>query len=210
MRKVLYYLYQYSGLVYRFIHRKICHFVTWYKMTCLCKEFNNFYTAGIPYIEISRRRGGIIIIGDNFSMNNGMANNQIGYGNTPCVLIANNGEIVIGNNVGISQASLIAYNGKIRLGNHTILGGGVKIYTTDFHPIDYSLRRNYASNVSSMQCADVSIGEDSFIGAGSIILKSVTIGDRVIIGAGSVVTKSIPSNSIAAGNPCRVIRTLDT
>ena len=53
--------------------------------------------------------------------------------------------------------------------------------------------------------APVKIGSDCFIGAGSIILPGVTIGDNVIIGAGSVVTKSIPDNSIAVGNPARVI-----
>ena len=182
--------------------------ITWCKLSCLCKEFHDFYTAGIPYIEVSRRRGGVIKIGRNFSMNNGMANNQIGFGKTPCSLIVNNGEILIGDEVGISQSSLVAYNGKIEIGNNTILGGGVKVYTTDFHAIDYTLRRNYNSNIASMKCADVVIGKDCFIGAGAIILKGVTIGDRTIVGAGSVVSKSISSDCIAAGNPCRVIKTI--
>ena len=57
--------------------------------------------------------------------------------------------------------------------------------------------------------ANVTIGNDVFIGAGSIILPGVTIGDRVVIGAGSIVSKDIPSDSLAVGNPARVIKPLD-
>lgn len=57
--------------------------------------------------------------------------------------------------------------------------------------------------------SNVKIGNNVFLGAGSIILMGVTIGDDVIIGAGSIVTKDIPSNSVAAGNPAKVICTLD-
>ena len=54
--------------------------------------------------------------------------------------------------------------------------------------------------------ADVKVGNNCFVGYGSILLPGVTIGDEVIVGAGSVVTKDVPSNSIVAGNPARVIR----
>lgn len=57
--------------------------------------------------------------------------------------------------------------------------------------------------------APVSIGNDVFIGKGAIILPGVDIGSRVIVAAGSVVSKSVPENSVVAGNPARVIRTLD-
>lgn len=60
------------------------------------------------------------------------------------------------------------------------------------------------------RAANVVIGNNVFIGAGSIVLPGVHIGSRVIIGAGSVVTKDIPENSVAVGNPCKVICTLDT
>ena len=58
--------------------------------------------------------------------------------------------------------------------------------------------------------ARVKIGSDVFVGAGTIILPGVTIGNRCIIGAGSVVTRDIPENSVAAGNPCRIIGTYDS
>ncbi len=55
----------------------------------------------------------------------------------------------------------------------------------------------------------VKIGSNCFIGWGSVILKGVTIGDNCIIGAGSIVTRDIPDNSVAAGNPCKVICSFD-
>lgn len=54
----------------------------------------------------------------------------------------------------------------------------------------------------------IKIGDNVFIGNNAVILPGVTIGDNVVIGAGSVVAKSIPANSVAAGNPCRVIRSI--
>lgn len=59
------------------------------------------------------------------------------------------------------------------------------------------------------RAANVVIGNNVFVGAGSVILPGVYIGNRVIIGAGSIVTKDIPDNSVAAGNPARVICTID-
>lgn len=63
--------------------------------------------------------------------------------------------------------------------------------------------------LSKVRVANVEIGNEVFVGAGSIILPGVHIGNRVIIGAGSVVTKDIPDNSVAAGNPARVICSIE-
>ena len=69
---------------------------------------------------------------------------------------------------------------------------------------------NEVEKMRSSQLADMSvpvtIGEDCWIGGGAILCPGVTVGDRCIIGAGSVVTKDIPSDSIAVGNPAKVIR----
>lgn len=63
--------------------------------------------------------------------------------------------------------------------------------------------------IGKTRAANVKIGNDVFIGASTIVLPGVTIGNRVVIGAGSVVTKNIPDNSVAVGNPARVICTVD-
>lgn len=65
------------------------------------------------------------------------------------------------------------------------------------------------SFLGKTRAANVTIGDDVFVGAGSIILHGVHIGNRVIIGAGSIVTKDIPANSVAAGNPAKVICDID-
>lgn len=109
--------------------------------------------------------------------------------------------------VGINQAAICAMGADITIGNHTLLGGGVKIYSFDFHSLNYLDRKDYkVADRANRKYAPVKIGEDCFICAGTIIQKGVTIGDRTIIGAGSVVTKGIPADCIAGGNPVRVIK----
>ena len=170
-------------------------------------QCNSYRIVGVPYIKVSG--GGRVVLGNNIEINNGMMVNQIGY-NIPCVFRAEDGgSIVIGENVGMSQATLVAKNVDITIGNYVKLGGGVKIYTTDFHCIDFMKRRDSKVDMKDRKCAPVSIGDDCFIGAGTIILKGVTIGARSIIGAGSVVTKDIPEDCIAAGNPCKIIRQVE-
>ncbi|MBE6692234.1 MAG: sugar O-acetyltransferase [Ruminococcaceae bacterium] len=88
----------------------------------------------------------------------------------------------------------------IYVGDYTMFGPNVVIATAG-HPILPELReQGYQYN------APVHIGKNCWLGAGVIVLPGVTIGDNVIIGAGSVVTKDIPSNVVAVGNPCRVMR----
>lgn len=79
-----------------------------------------------------------------------------------------------------------------------MFGPAVTIATVG-HPIHPGLREY-------MYCDHVTIGNNCWIGANSVICPGVTIGDNTVIGAGSVVTKDIPANCVAAGNPCKVIR----
>ena len=88
----------------------------------------------------------------------------------------------------------------IYIGDYTMFGPNVTIATAG-HPILPELRQKGLQY--NMQ---VHIGKNCWIGAGAIIMPGVTIGDNVVIGAGSVVTKDIPSNVVAVGNPCRVMR----
>ena len=168
-------------------------------------EHKKYRIVGTPIIEISGN--GKIVFGDNIQMNNGLLDNQIGY-NTPCIFRAENGSITIGENVGLSQTTMVAKDTDISIGNNVKLGGGVKIFTTDFHSLDYNERRNVEDDLKHRKYASITIGDDCFIGAGVVILKGVTIGARSVIGAGSVVVKSLPSDCIAAGNPCKVIKVL--
>ena len=88
----------------------------------------------------------------------------------------------------------------IYVGDCTMFGPNVTIATAG-HPIDPTLRqRGLQYNMP------VHIGKNCWFGAGAIVMPGVTIGDNVVIGAGSVVTRDIPSNVVAVGNPCRVMR----
>lgn len=92
----------------------------------------------------------------------------------------------------------------VEIGDNVMFGPLVQIYAVN-HPVDAKERMEY-----KMIGLPVKIGNKVWIGGGAIILAGVTIGDNTTIGAGSVVTKSIPANVFAAGNPCRVIRRLKT
>ena len=90
----------------------------------------------------------------------------------------------------------------IKMGNNVFLGPSVQIYTA-FHPVDASQR------IKGPELAlPVIIGDNVWIGGSVVICAGVTIGNNTTIGAGSVVVKDIPENVLAAGNPCRVIRNL--
>lgn len=91
---------------------------------------------------------------------------------------------------------------KVVIGSRTLLGPNVQVYTAT-HPLDH---RERATGLEFAK--PVVIGEDVWIGGSTVICPGVTIGDRSVIGAGSVVTKDIPADVMAAGNPCRVIRSL--
>lgn len=166
-------------------------------------EYENYRIVGTPILEISGN--GKIVFGNNIQMNNGLLDNQIGY-NTPCIFRAENGSITIGEDVGLSQTTMVAKDADISIGNDVKIGGGVKIYTTDFHSLNFKERRNVEDDFRYRKSASITIEDDCFIGAGVIILKGVTIGARSVIGAGSVVVKSLPPDCIAAGNPCKVIK----
>lgn len=91
----------------------------------------------------------------------------------------------------------------IYVGDYTMFGPNVTVATAG-HPIDPELRSGaYQYNMP------VHIGRNCWLGAGVVVLPGVTIGDNTVIGAGSVVTKDIPPNVVAVGNPCRVLREIN-
>lgn len=91
---------------------------------------------------------------------------------------------------------------RIEMGDNVMLGPRVSLYTAS-HPIDKDVR-----SALYEFSKPIKIGNDVWIGGGTTVNPGVTIGSNVVIGSGSVVTKDIPSNVVAAGNPCKVIRTI--
>lgn len=110
--------------------------------------------------------------------------------------------IEIGNRCapGMSSSCYIQARNGIIFGSNVRIGPGVGIISSGHNLNDYD---------SHIQAPPIKIGNNVWIGMNAVIMPSVTIGDNVVVGAGSVVTSDIPSNSIAAGNPCRVVKEKD-
>lgn len=112
-----------------------------------------------------------------------------------------------GTNIELGEGTYINFNcnfvddTKIIVGKNCMFGPAVTIATVG-HPINPNYRRY-------MYADPVKIEDNCWIGAGSIICPGVTVGENSVIGAGSVVTKDIPANSVAVGNPCKVLRTIN-
>ena len=100
-----------------------------------------------------------------------------------------------------SNHNLVILDGaKVIFGDNVFIGPNCSFYTPE-HPIDVELR-----NSGLEYARPIKVGSNVWFGGNVTVLSGVTIGDNVVIGAGSVVVKNIPSNVIAVGNPCRVIK----
>ncbi|NVO20122.1 MAG: acyltransferase [Bacteroidetes bacterium] len=137
-----------------------------------------------------------IMFGDNCTIRSDQTSNQIGV-NHKCILSTHKkGAILrIGNNCGLSGVSIGAAM-EISIGNNVLFGANVIVTDWDWHE----------DRIDS-QPAPVIIHDNVWIGVNSTVLKGVTIGENSIIGANSLVVKDIPANVIAGGNPCKVLRT---
>ena len=91
---------------------------------------------------------------------------------------------------------------KVTIGSNVFFAPGVQLYTAT-HPLDAELRKTLENALP------IIIGDDCWVGGNSVICPGITIGNGCVIGAGSVVTKNIPANSLAVGNPAKVIRKLN-
>jgi len=122
--------------------------------------------------------------------------------------------IHIGNNVSINMNCTFVDCNRITIGNNVLIASNVQIYTAA-HPVERAerLTPDWQQGSGEYFCRTfalpVTIEDGCWIGGGVIIVPGVTIGKGSVIGAGSVVTKNIPPDSLAVGNPCRVIRKLN-
>jgi len=161
----------------------------------------NLSVKGFLKVLVTRR--GKVVIGDHLSLNSGDHYNVIGR-QQKCIFWVE-GILTIKDNVGMSASAIIC-NHEITIGNNVVMGGNIVIYDTDFHSLDAAKRNNHKEDRVNARWAPVNIKDNVFIGAHSTILKGVTIGENSIVGACSVVTKSIPANEIWGGNPATLIK----
>jgi acetyltransferase-like isoleucine patch superfamily enzyme len=111
-------------------------------------------------------------------------------------------DIRVGRKVFINQCCTLYDMGGVDIADHVMIGPNVNIITTG-HPLEPSKRRAY------VEAKPIVIEKNVWIAAGATIIGGVTIGENSVIGAGSVVTKDVPANAFVAGAPSKVIRLLE-
>jgi len=148
----------------------------------------------LPYIVNS----GVIVIGDNVQLSG-----------KPCFAFSTqifpSPSVMIGDNTFIGhQTAFMAAKG-ISVGNDCFIAGGVRFSDNDGHPLDHVDRKNHLPPKKE-DVKEIHVGNDVWIGSNAVILKGVTVGDRAIVGANAIVTKDVPSDTIVAGNPAKIIK----
>jgi acetyltransferase-like isoleucine patch superfamily enzyme len=185
----------------------VCFWTSWSRLIFAlhgCRVAQGLKVDGRLIIRTALKGG--ITIGRNFKVDTRRLSNLVGLKGSSILCCYGNGRIAIGDNSGMS-AAVLSSRSEIRIGNHVMLGGNVRIFDHDFHSLDPTDRRDPDRDKLNCRTAPVVIGDDVLVGADAIILKGVRIGARSVIGAGAVVTlPDIPSDSIIAGNPARVVR----
>ena len=152
---------------------------------------------GLPHVRTSSSSK--VLIGDACVFRSSPGSNLIGINRRCVVFVDTNANLIIGKGSGFSGTVIGCFD-KIILGSNVRCGANTLITDSDWHPGD--------SRVGPSK--PIEIGDNVWLGVDVKVLKGVTIGNNAVIGAGSIVVSDIPTNAIAAGNPCRVIRIMET
>ena len=196
---------------------KICSslYIGWNKIYFFLNNIKygkNFRVFNHLYFKI--HVGALVQIGNNCTIMSGAGLNPLSRNIKTCIYVGKKATLKLGNDVGISSSTLWVKE-SVSIGNSVAIGADCIIMDTDAHNLDWKIRcseetNEYGESVDMVTAASapIVIEDNVLVGARCIILKGVTIGARSIIGSGSIVTKDIPSDCIAAGNPCKVIKSI--
>lgn len=155
---------------------------------------------GLPRIRL--HPSSTLEIGDHVRLISRYQLNAVGEQQRVIIWVGPAGRIAIGDGSGISHATIVCLQ-EIEIGRRVLIGGGVRIFDSDFHVLPQA--RPSARNPATRP---VKIEDDAFVGAYATILKGATIGRGAVIGAGSVVTAHVPAYEVWAGNPARRIESV--
>lgn len=114
----------------------------------------------------------------------------------------------IGDNVGIGWQTTIAVGTKVLIGNNVRIAGRCALFGYSGHPLDAKDRAAGYPDLNN-QTGDITLEDDVWLGSNVSVHKGVTIGSGTVVATGSVVTKSLPRDVIAAGNPAKIIRSIN-
>lgn len=158
---------------------------------------------GMPIIQ--KHRDSQIRFGPYLQLRSSARSNPLGA-NRPVILATWRAEAVleIGERFGMTGGTICTAE-RVSIGHRVTVGANTTIMDTDFHPLDPVQRRQHPEAAST---APVTIEDDVFIGLQCLILKGVTLGQGCVVGAGSVVTRDVPAGAIVAGNPAKVVGSL--
>ena len=143
--------------------------------------------SGIPYV--AKGRDSQIRLGMNTIVNSRERINPLALDHAATFITYDGASISIGNNCALSGAIIIAKT-SIEIGDNTMIGANVRIYDTDFHPVDPVLRRQHSTE--GARSKPIRIGSNVLVGCHAHILKGVTIADNAVVPAGFVVRKDFP------------------
>jgi acetyltransferase-like isoleucine patch superfamily enzyme len=162
------------------------------------KTGSNVVFFGYTKFILSKRS--FLRIGNGVVFRSSRFSNLIGL-NRGCIitLMSDEAELTIGNHSGFSGTVIGCYS-KIELGNNVRCGANTLITDSDWH----------VNDSRSSKPAPIIIEDNVWLGTNVTVLKGVRIGKNSVIGAGSLVSRDIPENVVAAGSPCKVIRSLDS
>lgn len=161
----------------------------------------------MAHCTIITGKNSLVSIGKNFRLVSSKLINPLSR-DTTCICVSDGASLQIGDDCGMSSPTIWVRK-SIKIGNHVNFGGGCVLLDSDAHSINYIHRRDGIIDMANRIDKEIIIDDDVLIGANTIVLKGVHIGARSVIGAGSVVTKDIPADSIAAGNPVKVIKKIN-
>ena len=149
-------------------------------------------------VKVKTNKSAKIVLGSDIVFRSRMFSNYMGI-NRSCsiAMMKDSAKLEIGQATGFSGTAIGCFE-NIKIGRNVMFGANTLVTDSDWHEDDF---RSGGSR-------PVLICDNVWIGYGAIILKGVEIGENSVIGAGSIVTSSIPANVVAAGNPCRIVKHL--
>ena len=148
---------------------------------------------------------GEIRIGEGCRIQSGFAGNPVGGGSRMSLWVGKEGRLRLGDRVGLSNSTIVCMRSVV-IEDDVYLGGGSRIYDTDFHSVR-AQERGRPGNPGT-RTAPVQLRRRAFVGGHSTLLKGVTVGEEAVVGAGSVVRTDVPDGQIWAGNPAVFVREL--